>query len=95
MSDVNDTPEVSKPVDPESAPDAAPIPANPNPVAPAEPTPHPTGVILSPDEVQHPDGSVTEEDDIDEEYEDGFVDEDSYPVGEQIEPEDVENGGAA
>ena len=56
---------------------------------PAEP------VAFDPDpEVQLPTGAVTEEGEIDEEYDDEFeIEEDAAELPEQIEPEDVPNGG--
>ena len=79
------------------APDAAPVSANPNPPAPAEPAPvHPTGLYLSPDEIQGPTGAVTEEPDLEADPSpDDPSAEPEYELGEQFEPKDVENGGAA
>lgn len=72
-----------------------PIPADPTPTAPVEPvSPKPPAPAPVPD-VQPPTGAVTEEADIDEEHDKGTATEPDLVLvyTEQVEPEDIPNGG--
>jgi len=85
MSDVT-------PVEPQSAPDAAPVAADPTPEAPAAPVSvHPTGVDLPDSEVQGPTGAVTDEDDLPGDNVE--LPEPAFELVDQVEPLDEPNGG--
>lgn len=86
---MTDETQVSAPVEPLNAepisndplPETAPVPA------------HPTGVILTGGQIQEPTGAVYEGPEIDEDYEDEPAEEEELTFEEQIEPDDVPNGG--
>lgn len=95
MTDENVNLPDTEPVEIDTAPAAEPVPVTQHPAVAPEPVPHPTGVILDASEIQGPTGAVTEEPDIDEDYDEEVSAPETYPMDEQIEPDDVENGGAA